>query len=197
MWLQPRLATRRLSFERETCAIQERSNPPLAKAEAREFLQQSIPCMAFVVRRYQQVMSPLAQRLADEARLEHQNAVHKRSEFAVHPTLKHETHTAWTDRAVSVWHGSVPRPRDLLADLRRSSQTVAAHVQEAQLMPGPNLTLNGAVLTDMPGRYDLGGSGRDCNISETTKTIRAEPPLPLPLPQHGATMSPLSWLPDA
>lgn len=114
-----------------TCSVQERSQLedfPLPKSEAREFLQQSIPCMASVVRSYQAAIQPVAIGVVEERKQEEYNARAKRAEILVQPNMpKHATHDRFM-RAATDAFGSVQMPKTMLERMRAATRSGHARI---------------------------------------------------------------------
>jgi hypothetical protein len=67
---------------------------------------------------YHPVIHQIASRVVQEAQREVEAAIMKRSEFAMHCTPKHDTHTPFIAEAVAPFGGHVPMPREFLHRLR-------------------------------------------------------------------------------
>lgn len=155
--------------------LQERSQLedfPLPKSEAREFLQQSIPCMASVVVAYQAAIQPIANAVVEERRQEEYNARAKRAEILVQPNMpKHQTHERFM-RAASDAYGGVQMPKSMIDRMRAASRAVASgHTRmgsyPAQVRPRPRRlrrvgSHEGPVYTTAPLRTTLACAGCRC-----------------------------------
>jgi hypothetical protein len=184
--------------------VQERQDCPVAKDEARSFLQQSIPCSAKVVRRLQQAVQPVAEDIVNQDLQERKEATYKRAEFGMHSQPKADVQMGYINAALSHYAGTVPPPRLLMAELReRRRQQQQQQQQQPPSGPdpggggvgraaephgaghlGPPHTQGGAVygMQQAVGSMGMTAPGGSATVPSTSAGVPGEAPAGRPAP---------------
>ena len=117
--------------------MQDRQDCPVAKDEARSFLQQSIPCSAKVVRRLQHAVQPIAEDVVKQAQQEHLEATHKAAEF-INQQPKPDAQSNMINASLAKFGGVAPTPRAFIAKRREARRAQQQAMQRGQLPPPHN-----------------------------------------------------------